>query len=48
MKSNGIYMCPTFDETCPYCKKGFCYMQVETGTSPIGECEAWEDEEDEE
>ena len=47
MKSNGIYMCPTFDETCPYCKKGFCYMAVETGTSPIGECDAWEEEDDE-
>ena len=43
MKSNGIYMCPAFDETCPYCKKGFCHMAVETGTSPIGECEACED-----
>ena len=47
MKNNGIYMCPVFDESCPYCKKGFCYMEKETGDSPIGECDAWFDEEDE-
>jgi hypothetical protein len=48
MDKKGIYMCPTFDETCPYCKKGMCYMQVETGDSPLEECEAWADEEEEE
>jgi hypothetical protein len=47
MKSNGIFLCPTFDEACPYCKRGMCYMAVETGTAPIDECEAWADEEDE-
>ena len=48
MKNNGIYMCPTFEETCSYCKKGFCYMEQEIGISPIGECEAWADEEEDE
>ena len=41
MNKEGIYQCPIFDETCPYYKKGVCYMQVETGDSPFDECEAW-------
>ena len=47
MKSNGIYICPADDFDCPYYKRGFCYMAQETGDSPLDQCEAWADEEDE-
>jgi hypothetical protein len=51
MNKKGIYQCPMFDVTCPYCKKGNCYMQVETGESPLDGCDeyqAWDDDDDEE
>ncbi len=42
-------ICPSFDDTCPYCKRGFCYMQEMTGDSPLDQCDEWvDDEEDEE
>lgn len=47
MAKTGKLICPVFDETCPYCKKGFCHMYEMEGVSPIGECDAWIDDEEE-
>ena len=41
-------ICPAFDETCPYCKRGFCCMQEMTGDNPIGQCDEWIGDDDEE
>ena len=41
-------ICPAFDETCPYCKRGFCCMQEMTGDNPIGQCDEWVGDDDEE
>ena len=41
-------ICPSFDDTCPYCKEGFCYMQEMTGDSPLDQCDEWVDDEEEE
>ena len=44
-------ICPAFDESCPYCKRGFCFMKDMTGDNPHDECDEWygveEDEDDE-
>ena len=41
-------ICPSFDDTCPYCKRGFCCMQEMTGDSPLDQCDEWVDDEEEE
>ena len=42
-------ICPAFDESCPYCKRGFCFMKDMTGDNPLDECDEWYGvEEDEE
>jgi hypothetical protein len=40
-------ICPSFDDTCPYCKRGFCCMQEMTGDSPLDQCDEWVDDEEE-
>ena len=44
-------ICPAFDESCPYCKRGFCFMKDMTGDNPLEQCDEWygveEDEDDE-
>ena len=48
MSINGVFLCPVFDEICPYCKKGMCYMAKMGEGNPIEEYDAWADEEEEE
>ena len=43
----GVLLYPIFDETCPYCVKGMCYMAKKGEGNPLEECEAWAIEEDE-
>lgn len=46
--------CPSEGTDCPYCVRGWCQMEEETGDHPAGQCdeydwyEADEDEESEE
>ena len=39
--------CPSFDDTCPYCKGGYCCMYEMTGDNPLDQCDEWLEEEKE-